>query len=226
MSVSAVSLFSRLLLLAMVLAGLLFLPAGRLDWLEAWLFILAFTCFLILYAIRVLRHDPAQLQERGKTAQNVKSWDKAILSLYTGLLILLFPVCALDAGRFHVGAMPKTAEALGWLGLACAGGIILWAAASNTFLSRRARIQNDRGQTVVSAGPYQFVRHPMYLGVIVLFLGIPLALGSFWGLIPGILIGILFIIRTALEDRMLRAELVGYGDYAKRVRFRIVPRIW
>jgi protein-S-isoprenylcysteine O-methyltransferase Ste14 len=216
----------RVLLTTAVVAGLFFLPAGRLDWPEAWLFLFAFLGFLLLYYVWAHRRDPAQLQERKKPGPNVKSWDKVIMALYTGLLLLLFPVCALDAVRFHWSGVSAAMECLGWLGLACAGGIILRAAATNTFLSSTARIQDDRGQTVVAAGPYRFVRHPMYLGIIVLFLGIPVALGSFWGLIPGAAIGILFLLRTALEDRMLQKELPGYAAYAARVKFRLVPGVW
>ena len=97
---------------------------------------------------------------------------------------------------------------------------------TNTYLSRVARIQEDRGQVVVMAGPYKYVRHPMYIGIILLFLSIPLALGSWWALIPGVGIGILFVIRTAKEDQMLRSELSGYADYSNRVRYRLVPGIW
>jgi protein-S-isoprenylcysteine O-methyltransferase Ste14 len=89
-----------------------------------------------------------------------------------------------------------------------------------------ARIQDDRGQAVVTAGPYRYVRHPMYLGVILLFLGIPMALGSWWALLPGAAIGLLFVLRTAKEDRMLRDELPGYTEYAQRVRYRLVPDVW
>ena len=89
-----------------------------------------------------------------------------------------------------------------------------------------ARIQDDRGQVVVTAGPYRFVRHPMYLGVIVLFLGMPVALGSWWALLPGAAIGLLFVLRTAQEDRVLRDELPGYAEYTGRVRYRLVPGVW
>ena len=96
----------------------------------------------------------------------------------------------------------------------------------NTFLSRTVRIQDDRGQRVVDNGPYAWVRHPMYLGIIVLMISIPALLGSLWALIPGSLIGALFILRTALEDRTLFRELPGYPEYAGRVRYRLFPGIW
>jgi protein-S-isoprenylcysteine O-methyltransferase Ste14 len=216
----------NLLLIAVVLAGLLFVPAGRLDWTEGWVFLIGFFGFLICYGVWALRNDPSQLRERSKTGANVKAWDKIILSLYSLVLIVLFPVCALSAVRFKGNSMPAALEALGWIGIALAGGIILWVMRTNTFASRMARIQGDRGQTVVTAGPYQYVRHPMYLGNIILFAGIPFALGSLWGLIPGCVIVLLFSARTALEDRMLKRELPGYSEYTARVRFRLLPGIW
>jgi protein-S-isoprenylcysteine O-methyltransferase Ste14 len=208
------------------MAALLFVPAGRLDWFEAWALIAAYGAFLVLYAWWGLRKDPEQLRERGRVAKNVKPWDKAILAAYTVFLLLTPIVAGLDAGRFRWSAMPLPAKALAWLGMALAGALIFWALTTNTYLSRMARIQDDRGQVVVTAGPYRFIRHPMYLGVIVLFLCMPVALGSGWALLPAAVIGLLFVLRTAKEDRMLRDELAGYAEYAQRVRYRLVPRVW
>jgi protein-S-isoprenylcysteine O-methyltransferase Ste14 len=216
----------NLLLIAVVLGVLLFVPAGTLNWPAAWIFLLGFLAFLLLYGMWALRNDPAQLQERSRAGANVKRWDKIILSLYSIVLVMLFPVCAMDVVRFRWSAMPAGWNALGWVAIGSAGGIILWVMRTNTFASRQARIQSDRGQTVVSNGPYKFVRHPMYLGIILFFLGIPFGLGSWWGLIPSCVIAALFATRTALEDRMLQTELPGYAEYAARVRVRILPGIW
>ncbi len=103
---------------------------------------------------------------------------------------------------------------------------MLWTTASNMYLSRWVRIQDERSQQAVSSGPYHFIRHPMYLGVMLLMLAIPLCLGSLWDLVPGAMIGILFILRTALEDRALLSELAGYPEYAQKVRYRLIPGIW
>jgi protein-S-isoprenylcysteine O-methyltransferase Ste14 len=214
------------LLIAVILFGLLFIPAGRLDWMEAWFFLATYGTFLLLYGLWGLMRDPAQLRERRKPGANVEAWDKTSMSLYSVLLIVLFPVCALDAGHFRWSSMPAGLEVLGWTLLVFAGGIIFWVMITNTFASRLARIQEDRGQTVVIAGPYRFVRHPMYLGNIMLFAGVPLALGSLWGLIPSGWIGLLFVLRTVLEDRMLRRELPGYEEFVARVQSRLLPGIW
>ncbi len=214
------------LLIAGVLTLLLFIPAGRWDWPEAWIFISAYGAFLLFYGIRGLFRDPEQLKERRHPGAGVKSWDKIILPLYSVFLLILFPVCALDAGRFRWSEVPVALKVLGWFGMALAGLLILQVMAANTFASRMARIQEDRSQAVVQDGPYRFVRHPMYLGIIVFFLCIPPALGSWWGLAPAGTIGLLYVIRTALEDRMLASELSGYAEYAQRTRYRLFPRIW
>ncbi len=210
------------------LAALLFVPAGRLDWVEAWALLAAYGLFLGLYAWWGLRKDPDQLRERNQArkAENVKPWDKTIMAAYTVLLLLTPIVAGLDAGRFGWSAVPLPAKLLAWLGLAVTGALIFWALTTNTYLSRMARIQDDRGQVVVTTGPYCAVRHPMYLGIILLFVCMPVALGSWWALLPGAVIGLLFVIRTAKEDRMLRDELPGYAEYAQRVRYRLVPRVW
>ncbi len=223
---SAVWLFLRLLTLLAILAIILFLPAGRLDWLQAWIFLLVYGGFLLIYATWVLRNDPGQLSERSQMGANVKSWDKAILSIYTVLLLAMLINAGLDAGRFRWAPVSPVLQGLGWAGLAFAGILIGWTAHTNTFLSRYVRIQVERGQQVISGGPYHWVRHPMYTGIILMMLGIPLALGSGWALLPGVFIGVLFVIRTALEDRTLQTELPGYRKYTQRVRYRLFPRIW
>jgi len=210
------------------LAALLFVPAGRLDWVEAWALILVYTGFLALYAWWGLKRDPEQLRERGRAhkAENVKSWDKTIMAAYTVFLLLTPIVAGLDAGRYRWSTVSPYVKGLAWLVLFLAGALVFWALTANTYLSRLARIQEDRGQVAITTGPYRFVRHPMYLGIIVLFLCVPLGLGSWWALLPGGAIGLLFVLRTAMEDRMLQDELPGYVEYAQRVRYRLAPGIW
>ena len=116
----------------------------------------AYGLFLVAYAWWGLRRNPEQLRERGQArrAGNVKPWDKTIMAAYTVCLLLTPVVAGLDAGRFGWSAVPLPARLLAWLALAAAGALIFWALATNTYLSRMARIQDDRGQVVVTAGPY------------------------------------------------------------------------
>ena len=223
---SMISLGKNLLILMLGLGAILFIAAGRLSWMQAWAFLLAFCGFLAYYGWWVLRNDPGQLTERSQVGANTKRWDKLILGIYTFLLFSLLLLAGLDAGRFLWAPVPLGLQVVGWLGAAFAGYIVIWTASVNTYLSRTVRIQDDRGQKVIDTGPYSHIRHPMYLGVIILMVSIPLMLGSGWALIPGGLIGILFILRTALEDRTLLQELPGYLEYTSRVRYRLLPRVW
>jgi protein-S-isoprenylcysteine O-methyltransferase Ste14 len=216
----------RLLLALGILAILLFVPAGRWDWLEAGALILSFGAFLLLYALWGLYRDPAQLQERSQVAPNVNRWDKVIIGVYSALLPTVFVVAGFDAGRFGWSEVPMAVQALAWVGMTLAAALILWTMTVNTYLSRQARIQDDRGQEVVTRGPYRTIRPPMYLAILVLFLFLGPALGSWYALVPGLTINVLFVFRAAKEDEMLRDELAGYENYARRVRYRLVPRIW
>jgi len=223
---SAAALLIQLGTVSAILAMLLFIPAGRLDWLQAWSFWVAFTTFLVFYWLWSMRHDPGQLEERSRVGANTKTWDKAILVIYTILLIGMLVLAGLDAGRFHWAPITWIGQAAGWLAGLLAGSLIFWAASVNTYLSRAMRIQEERDQQVISRGPYRWVRHPMYVGVILFMLAIPLMLGSGWAEVMGGLIGVLFVIRTALEDRTLQKELPGYQEYAQRVRYRLIPGLW
>ena len=204
----------------------LFLPAGRLDWWAGWAFLIAFFGSTIILSLWMRRKDPALMEERSRTGENVKSWDKAIMGVYTVLLFGMLVTAGLDVGRFGLSDMPAALRVLGWLGLLAAFGLVWWVMASNPFLSRMVRIQDERGQVVVTTGPYNYVRHPMYVGTITAMICIPMVLGSFWALIPAIMIDILFVVRTAMEDSTLMEELPGYRGYAARVRYRLLPGIW
>lgn len=216
----------RILIVVGVLAGILFAAAGRIDWPAAWLLTFLYVIFLLIVIVWGFRNAPDVLKERGRIASNVKSWDKFINAVYAILLIVLLITAGLDAGRYGWSNMPRTLQVIGILGLILAGGVIWWTMAENAYLSRWARIQDDRGQKVVTSGPYRYIRHPMYASIILLVICIALELGSWWALIPSGLIGVLFVLRTALEDRMLHEELAGYREYASQVRYRLVPRIW
>jgi protein-S-isoprenylcysteine O-methyltransferase Ste14 len=220
------SLLPNLLLLIFMLAAILFGSDGGLDWLQAWMFLLAFSGYLTLYGLWAVRKDPEQLMERSRYRENTKSWDKLILAVYTILLVGMLVLVGLDAGRFRWAPVSPVFQGVGWLGAVLTGIWIGWTVSVNTFLSRAVRIQTDRSQRVIDAGPYHFVRHPMYIGIIVLMVSIPLLLGSLFTLIPGAMIGVLYIIRTALEDRALKLELPGYDEYSQRIRYKLIPYVW
>ena len=221
-------LWLQMSLYFVIILAVLFVPAGRLDWLAGWAFLGMFMFAVGILAIWTRHKDPALLVERqtASQAQNVKRWDRILMSVYGVLLLVLIVIAGVDAGRLGWSHIPTGLRTIGWLGL-CVAFLIVWRVmAENTYLSKHVRIQEERGHQVITTGPYQYVRHPMYVGVIIAMLSIPLALGSWWALVPAMLIVILFIARTALEDRTLMEELTGYKDYAKRVRYRLVPKVW
>jgi protein-S-isoprenylcysteine O-methyltransferase Ste14 len=116
-----------------------------------------------------------------------------------------------------------------WVALVIAAAtfaLVTWSMAANAFFSMIVRIQDDRKHAVADTGPYRFVRHPGYVGSIVFELASPILLGSLWALIPGVIAALLFLTRTALEDRTLHEELTGYPEYAQRTRYRLVPGVW
>ncbi len=218
--------FRNLLLVLGISTALLFLPAGSLNWPAAWVLIAFLGLYFLLYIYWGTFKDPEQLQERSHQSENIKKWDKVILGIYTVLLPTVFVVAGFDAVRFGWSHVSLVVQIFGWVGLFITASLVFWTVTTNTYLSRYVRIQDDRGQSVVIVGPYRFIRHPMYLGVILLFLSLGPALGSLYTLIPGIIIDILFIIRTAKEDKTLHEELGGYPDYAQQVRYRLFPGIW
>ncbi|MCL5950918.1 MAG: isoprenylcysteine carboxylmethyltransferase family protein [Chloroflexi bacterium] len=208
------------------MAGLLFVSAGRVDWVAAWLFVVLFGFYLVVLMIWFVTRAPDLLRERLRIASNVKPWDKFITVLYGIFMIALLVTAGLDAGRWGWSAMPLALQWIGVLGLILAGGMVWWTLAENRYAARWARIQRDRKQSVITSGPYRYVRHPMYAAVIGLFISIALALSSWWALLPAGCIGVIFVVRTALEDRMLHQELAGYQEYARHVRYRLIPGIW
>ncbi len=224
---SGVGRLVQLVVSMFVLGGILFASAGRWDWVAAWVLLAENALTLLTFGLTVASKNPDLINERGRIAANVKGWDKVLVSLYTVTLIVVFVVAGLDAGRFQWSTMPVAAQALGFLCILAAMVLTYWAMLSNPFLSAFVRIQDDRGHRVATTGPYRYLRHPMYVGVVLLYgIGTPLLLGSWWALVPGAACSIVIVIRTALEDRMLHTELPGYAEYAQRVRYRLLPGIW
>lgn len=148
------------------------------------------------------------------------------MQVYTIALLAFLVLVALDSGRFRWSSVSPEVQAIGWLLLIAAGTMIWHVMMTNAYLSSYARLQQDRNQTVVQEGAYAWIRHPMYLGVIFALFGLPLALGSWWGLVPAVLLVALFVYRTYREDRMLVGGLSGYAEYKIKVRYRLFPGVW
>jgi protein-S-isoprenylcysteine O-methyltransferase Ste14 len=209
-----------------VFFALVFILAGTARWVEVWIFLGAYTAAVVGMVIWLKKHDPALLRERMSVKKDVKRWDRVIMGLYTVALAAFFVVVPLDAVRFGWSRVPWVVKGPAFLALLLCSTVVFWAMKENAFLSQYVRIQKDRGQKVCATGPYRFVRHPMYAALIPAVFCLSLFLGSFYGLIPAAAIAGLFVIRTALEDSTLRHELEGYEEYVRRVRWRLVPKLW
>ncbi|HUV93795.1 MAG TPA: isoprenylcysteine carboxylmethyltransferase family protein [Anaerolineae bacterium] len=223
---SGVKRIVQVLATGILLGVVLFASAGRLDWPMAWVYVGLYFVGVLANGIVLGRRSPELINERGRGLRGTKSWDKVWVAISAPLPLIMLAVAGLDAGRFGWSLMPLPLAVAGLVTLVLAYAIFAWAMAANAYFSTTVRIQEDRGHRVVSSGPYRFVRHPGYVGMVLMYLGAPVMLGSWWALIPGGLNGVAFIVRTALEDRTLQRELPGYSDYAGRVRYRLLPGIW
>ncbi len=218
--------FLRVLFGATLVLALTFGPAGTFAWPEAWALIASYGSFLVLVLAWLKRTRPGLMAERATRHQDAKGWDRLLLGFYTLAMIGLLVVAGLDAVRYGWSRVPLAVELAGFGGLIPSAALITWALTHNAFASEVVRIQRERGHQVCSSGPYAHVRHPMYTGVIFLVPGLPLSLGSYYALVPAVVVVVLFVTRTILEDRTLLRELPGYEAYARSVRHRLIPGIW
>lgn len=208
-----------------VIFGLaLFATSGDLRWGMGWVYL---AIYVINQIILTLILPPDLLAERSKPQEGSKGWDIVLASVAALLMpIATYIVAGFDHGKGWSGIFSSVVQIVALVMMI--GGIALasWAMAANKFFSGLVRIQTDRGHTVQTGGPYRFVRHPGYVGGILHHIAAPLMLGSWWALIPGGTGALLFIIRTALEDKTLQNELSGYAEYAQQTRYRLLPGIW
>ena len=206
--------------------ALLFLSAGRLDWVAGWLYLGIMTIFTAINYAYLRRKNPELIAHRMRLGKGTKTWDKIWMGVFTPVFLAVYVVAALDAGRFGWSEMPLLLWPVG-LALFLPGTILLtWSMGVNPFFEKTVRIQTERGHRVIDTGPYGFVRHPGYVGFLGWILSAPLLLGSWWAFLPAILSVVVLVVRTALEDRTLREELPGYLEYAGRIRFRLIPKVW
>jgi protein-S-isoprenylcysteine O-methyltransferase Ste14 len=204
----------------------LFLSAGRIDWWPAWALIVVMLAWSTATAIVILRFNPDLLAERLGPRKGAKPWDTAIMSVIGLATLVRLVVAGLDQRYGWTSGIPLAVQIAALVVSALGYALAVWATASNAFFSQIVRIQSERGHSVATGGPYRYVRHPAYLGTILYELAVPVLLASWWALIVGGLNAVLIVLRTALEDRTLQAELIGYADYARHVRYRLLPIIW
>lgn len=217
----------QMIFATVVIGILLFLAAGRLNWIGGWAFIGLNLFTQLLSAAILIPRQPELLAERSQIQKGTKGWDRffAPAIMFFGTLATIL-TAGLDA-RFGWSKPVNAGLWWGALGIAFASQVfVLWAMDSNPFFATTVRIQDDRGHQVANSGPYKIVRHPGYAGSVIYTSVISLVLGSLWTFIPSFLTIALLLVRTWLEDNTLQAELPGYRDYTTQTPHRLFPGIW
>jgi len=228
MTINIKVLVAQMVVLFLVFALALFLPAGTTAWLAGWCFLVLFFGFVVALTLWLFRYNPELLQEHmtGFKKPDQQGWDKVLMPV-TGVLffawLILMP---LDAVRFRWSQVPVWLQVVGAIILLGSFYLFFLTFRENSYLSSVVRIQEERGQTVVSTGPYHYARHPMYSAFVLLVVGTPLLLGSWHGVLVGLILVGMVARRAVLEERLLRKELKGYDLYMAQVKYRLIPHVW
>lgn len=205
-------------------------PAGTWYWWEAWVLFVLWGIYGLVMMVYLLRYDTELLAERMKFVpidKEQKLWDKVIMLVFFVAGISLYIVPGFDVVRYAWSeVLPLWMRVLAMLIHVPCFILLGWVMRENTYLAQVVKIDEARGHQVITTGPYAFIRHPMYVIVIILLFAMPIALGSRYALILSVFLSLLLILRTYFEDRTLHAELEGYPEYAKQTRYRLIPGIW
>jgi protein-S-isoprenylcysteine O-methyltransferase Ste14 len=209
------------------LGALLFASAGSLDWPAAWVFLVISAILGPACGLWLAKTDPALLAERMRPTfqADQPAADKKFMLTFVLVILIWLVAIGLDR-RVHASNVPLVLQGLGLAMYLLSIAFIVWVFRENSFAAPVVRVQAERHHRVVSRGPYAFVRHPMYSGIMLFFVGVPLLLGSWWGVAIAPVFAILFAIRARIEERALVEGLPDYADYAARVRYRLVPGLW
>lgn len=221
-----VRLFIRFGIFLLILGGMLFGIAGTISWTMGWAFTIGYGIVIVISGL-VVPMDKELVEERTTMKDDVKQWDKYL----AGIPSLLFPWALLIVAALDYRFGWSAEIGIGWQITALVVSLLaylvsVWASAVNKFYARFVRIQTERGHYPITTGPYAIIRHPGYFGIGLFSLLVPIGLGSYWTLIPGGLMTVLLVVRTALEDKTLREELEGYAEYAQKTRYRLLPGVW
>lgn len=216
------------ILFVVALGSALFLAAGTWRWPAAWVLIGEMGAGEIALGFWLRRHDESLFAERlsGQFQSSQPSQDKALVSALMLSSVASFVLMGLDAVRFGWSHVPPPLQVVGAILVALGGVLAYLTFRENTYAATVVKIQRERGHRVISTGPYAYVRHPMYSGLISFYVGAPLLLGSWYGLVAAIVSVGIIAARAAFEERTLASELEGYHDYAQSVQYRLLPGLW
>ena len=214
--------FLRASLALPIMALIIILPAGRWNYWQGWMYILTLFVPMIFIFAYLLKNDPALLERRMRMREK-EAVQRKIVSLSYLYFLVAFILPGLDV-RFGWSDVPPFVSIIAGVIVFAGYMIFFWVLVTNSFVSRVVEVKSN--QRVISAGPYALVRHPMYTGVIIMYLASPVALGSYWGLFPAVLIVPLLIARIYNEEQVLLRDLSGYKEYTQSVVFRLIPGLW
>ena len=209
----------------LILFALIFISAGTIDFWQGWLFCLAFLFSTIAIGIYLIKYNRPLLERRMRFGpwEESRPIEKIVITLTFLMFVALIIAPALDH-RFAWSRVPAMVVVIANILMVVTFGFFLVVLRANSFAA--STITVEAGQRVISTGPYAYVRHPMYAGAILLIFAMPLALGSWWGLLVPVISTPILIVRILDEERALGAELPGYKDYLVAVPYRLVPRVW
>ena len=215
----------RQLVFLVFITALLFAPAGTLDFWQAWLFLAVFVACMVPLGIYFVITDPALVERRMRAgpAAEQEPVQKVAIGIVCAALLAMLIVPGFDR-RWHWSGVPAWLTVVADATIVASFVIFFYVMKQNSFAAATVRV--ERGQTVISTGLYGVVRHPMYMGTLPLTIAMPLALGSWWALLPVLAIVPALVWRLVDEERVLRRDLPGYAAYCARVRYRLVPGIW
>jgi len=207
---------------AILLGLMFFLPAGTFLYWQAWVYLAILFIPMLAVMIYLLKNDPELLERRMRTREK-QSQQKAIVLLSLVLFLAAFILPGFDV-RYGWSLVPTVIVVAADLLVLLGYGLFVLVLRENSYASRVIEVEKD--QRIITTGPYAVVRHPMYVGVGILYIFSPLALGSYWGMIPMALMPVFLIARILNEEKVLLKELEGYLEYTQRVRYRLVPGVW
>lgn len=216
-----------LTVVVVALGAIIYVRARQFDWTLGRIYMGLFAAHLFANVVWVLIWNPVVLERRMVFHRGTKAWDHVLMAVFVAVFVALVVVAVQDLKARDGDPSPPGIPWLIGLAFFVPGWtLITWAMVANEFFEKTVRIQTDHGHHVIDSGPYAYIRHPGYVGFGCLLLATPLMLASPWTLLPALAAVVLLVIRTALEDRTLQAELPGYCEYARRVRFRLLPGLW
>ena len=205
---------------------ILFWTAGTINWLMAWLLVGIYAAWVTASALLIIPKNPELLVERASRKKSSETWDNIIMAVFGVTTIVKFFLAGLDYRYSWTSQISEQIQILTVFVTVLGFYLVTWAMTVNAYFSMTNRIQNERGHSVATGGPYRIVRHPGYVGTILTELSVPIMLGSLWALIPGVISVVLLVIRTRLEDKMLQEKLSGYVAYTRKTKYRLIPGVW